>query len=106
MNTTVLSALLAKSKTALRVTTTAYDSEIEDLIEASYSDLVQVNAIQDLIDEDENYPADYPLIVRAIVTYVKANFGRPDNYEQLRRAYDELKAQLKTATGYTDWIGE
>lgn len=103
MNESVLTSLLAKCKVALRVTTTAYDGEIEDLIKAGYDDLVMVNAIQD--DEAEDYPLNNPLIVRALVTYTKAYFGAPDNYDELRRAYDALKAQLKTATGYTDWEG-
>jgi len=106
MNNTALTALLGKCKVALRVTTNAYDSEITDLINASFDDLIQVNAIQDLSASDNNYPADNALIVRAIVTYVKAYFGRPDNYEQLLRAYNDLKAQLKTATGYTEWGDE
>jgi len=104
MNNNVLTALLAKCKTALRVTTDAYNTEITDLIEACYSDLVMVNAIQD--STAANYPLNDAMIVRAIITYVKCYFGAPDNYEQLRGAYEQIKGQLKTATGYTNWESE
>ena len=44
-----------------------------------------------------------PLIIRAVTTYCRANFGSPDEYDRLKGAYDEQKAQLQIATGYTDW---
>ena len=46
-----------------------------------------------------------PLIIRAVVTFCKLNFGVPADgeYDRLKKAYDEQKAQLQTATGYTDW---
>ena len=45
---------------------------------------------------------DKPLIRRAVVTYCKVHFGEPDQYDRLKAAYDEQKAQLMTAYGYTD----
>ena len=39
----------------------------------------------------------------AIITYCKLHFGNPDNYEQLKASYDEQKAQLSMASGYTNW---
>ena len=39
----------------------------------------------------------------AIITYCKMNFGNPDNYDRLKSAYDEQKAQLGMATVYTEW---
>ena len=38
-----------------------------------------------------------------IITYCKMSFGLPEDYDRLKRSYDEQKAQLSTATGYTDW---
>lgn len=87
--------MLDKVKLALRITTTAFDSEIEDLINAALADL-GLAGVTKLNDYDM-------LIVRAVITYCKTNFGHPDNYEQLKSAYDEQKAQLQVATGYTDW---
>lgn len=87
--------LLEKVKLALRITTTAFDSEITDLIAAARADL----GIAGVLIEDEMAP----LIIRAVTTYCRANFGQPEDYERMKAAYDEQKAQLRTATGYTDW---
>lgn len=83
-------------KLALRITTDAFDSEIDDLIEAAIGDLKMAG-----VAADEHRYA--PVVRRAVTTYCKAHFGQPDNYEQLKAAYDEQKAQLMVATGYTDW---
>ena len=87
--------MLEKVKLALRITTAAFDSEIKDLISSALADLY-IAGVGDVDDTD-------PLIVRAVITYCKANFGEPDEYDRLKAAYDEQKAQLQTATGYTDW---
>ena len=87
--------MLEKIKLALRITTTAFDSEITDLIDAALADL----GIAGVLIEDEMAP----LIIRAVTTYCRANFGQPEDYERRKAAYDEQKAQLRTATGYTDW---
>lgn len=82
-------------KMALRITTTAYDSELTYLIAAAKLDLGVAGVIvPDTLDA---------LVERAIITYCKLHFGIPDDAERLKRAYDEQKAQLVTATGYTDW---
>ena len=44
-----------------------------------------------------------PLIVRAVTTFCCVNFGQPDDYDKLKYSYDEQKAQLQVATGYTNW---
>lgn len=87
--------MLEKVKLALRITTDAFDSEIEDLIEAALADLRLAGVIND--DETD------PLITRAVITYCRANFGQPDDYDRMKASYDEQKAQMQMATGYTDW---
>lgn len=88
-------AIIDKVKTALRVSTTAYDDEIQDLIDAAQIDLQIAGVI---------VPASLDAIVtRAIITYCKMSFGIPDDYDRLKASYDEQKAQLSTATGWTDW---
>ncbi|WP_059004193.1 head-tail connector protein [Bittarella massiliensis (ex Durand et al. 2017)] len=87
--------MLEKVKLALRITTTAFDEEISDLIAAAIADL-RIAGIVSLEETD-------PLIIRAVTTYCRANFGSPDEYDRLKAAYDEQKAQLQIATGYTDW---
>ena len=89
--------MLDKVKLALRIRSAAFDSEIEDLIAAALADLglAGVTAAQEL-------EAD-PLITRAVVTYCRINFGEPEDYDRMKKSYDEQKAQLSMATGYTDW---
>ena len=47
------------------------------------------------------------IIERAIITYCKIHFSALSDGEwsRLKASYDEQKAQLNTATGYTDWLG-
>ena len=89
------SSLLNTVKTALRITTTAFDSEIQDLINAATLDL-------GLAGVTNNDTTD-ALVLRAVVTYCRLNFGQPDDYDRLKASYDEQKAQLSMATGYTTW---
>ena len=86
---------LATVKMALRVTTDAFDNEINGLIDAAMLDL----GIAGVTNDDVNDA----LILRAVVTYCRLNFGQPDDYDRLKRSYDEQKAQLGMATGYTEW---
>lgn len=87
--------MLNKVKMALRIVTNAYDTELTDLISAAEQDLgIAGVVLPATLDE---------ICTRAIITYCKANFGIPDDYDKLKRAYDEMKAQLVTATGYTVW---
>ena len=94
--------MLEKVKLALRITTNAYDSELTDLIEAAKIDLGIAGVIVP-ITTDSNIDA---IIQRAIVTYCKLNFGEPDQYDRLKQSYDEQKAQLSMATGYTTWTDQ
>ena len=82
-------------KMALRITTTAYDSELTYLIAAAELDLGIAGVV---------VPTSLDALVeRAIITYCKMHFGLPEDADRLKRAYDEQKAQLVTATGYTNW---
>lgn len=94
--------MLDKVKLALRITTDVFDSEIEDLIAAALADLGLAGVEWEAADTESNKESD-PLLTRAVVTFCKANFGESDQYDRLKAAYDEQKAQLQMATGYTDW---
>lgn len=89
--------MIDKVKLALRITTDAFDEEIADLIEAALKDLGIAGVTNDDITD--------PLIIRAVITYCKCHFGEPDEYDRLKRSYDEQKAQMSMATGYTTWTG-
>ncbi len=87
--------MLDKVKTALRIKTNAFDTELTDLINAAKTDLGIAGVI---------VPAEVDAIVtRAIITFCKMSFGLPEDYDRLKKSYDEQKAQLSNATNYTDW---
>ena len=90
-----METMLAAAKMALRITTTAFDSEITSLLNAALLDLGVAGVV---IPDEIN-----ALVQQACITYVRANFGQPDDYDRLKRSYDEQKAQLSTCTGYTNW---
>lgn len=96
-NPTPVDPLLTAAKMALRITTNAYDSEITNLLDASKLDL----GIAGVIVPDTMTA----IVQQACITYVKMHFGQPDDYDRLKRSYDEQKAQLATCTGYTNWGG-
>lgn len=87
--------MLEKVKMALRITTTAYDAELTELIESAKLDMSIAGVVLP--------PAIDALVTRAIITYCKMSFGIPEDYDRLKASYDEQKAQLATATGYTEW---
>ena len=84
--------MLADVKTALRVTTNDLDSDITILINAAVADLKLAGVTGSTVDT----VSTDPLIQRAIITFCRANFGQPDDYEK-------MKAQLWMATNYTTW---
>ena len=87
--------MLEKVKLALRISTDKYDSELNDLIESAKLDLgVAGVVVPQTVDA---------LVTKAIITYCKMSFGLPEDYDRLKRSYDEQKAQMSNATNYTDW---
>ena len=87
--------MLEKVKLALRIKTDALDGEINDTIDAALADL-ELAGVSNLDTSDA-------LIIRAVVTFARMNLGSAADYDRLKAAYDEQKAQLQMATGYTDW---
>lgn len=89
--------LLEKVKLALRITVEDYDADLLSLISAAQLDLGIAGVI---------IPSELDAIVeRAIITYCKIHFSSLSDGEwsRLKSSYDEQKAQLATATGYTEW---
>ena len=91
-------AMIDKVRNALRISVTdnaAINEELTDLIESAKLDLgVAGVVVPQTIDQ---------LVTKAIITYCKMSFGLPEDYDRLKRSYDEQKAQLSNATGYTIW---
>lgn len=90
--------LIEKAKLARRMTTDAFDAEVDRLLDAALLDMGLAG-----VEVPEELDA---LVETAAITYFLMHFGSPDDYERLKKSYDEQKAQLATATGYTDWLTE
>lgn len=88
--------MLARVKLALRISTTAFDSELNGLISAALLDLGLVGIDASVLGSTTTDE----LIITAVITYVKLHFGEPSDPDRLKASYDEQKAQLITATGY------
>ena len=68
--------MLDKVKMALRITTDAFDDELNDLISAAALDL----GIAGVIPDDSTDA----IVTRAIITYCKMSFGLPEDYDKLK----------------------
>lgn len=95
--------MLDRVKLALLITGNDFDSELSDLIDAAAMDLGIAGVDALVISTDTNDA----LIIRAIITYVGYQFeimhGSLDRSAAYKKSYDEQKAQLGMATGYTTW---
>ena len=91
-------AMVDKVRNALRISVTdnqAINEELNDLIDAAKLDLGIAGVVVPQTDDK--------IVTKAIITYCKLSFGLPEDYDRLKRSYDEQKAQLSNATGYTNW---
>lgn len=95
--------MLERVKLALLITGNDFDSELQTLIDAAAKDLgiAGVDALVISTDTDD------ALIIRAIITYCGYQFelihGSMDRSEVFKKSYDEQKAQMGMASGYTTW---
>ena len=91
-------AMIDKVRNALRISVSdnsAINDELTDLIDAAKLDLgIAGVVVPQTVDS---------IVTKAIITYCKMSFGLPEDYDRLKRSYDEQKAQLSNATGYTVW---
>lgn len=87
---------LASVRKYMRLTTTAHDQELKDLINAARADLV-LGGVNEAKATDE---AD-PLILRAVATYVKAEFGLDnEDADKYRSSYREQRNGLTLSDKY------
>jgi len=95
-------ALLDDVKLACRVTSTAYDAELTDLIASGFADVGITDVNPAFLVETTDLK---PLIKRAIITYCKMNFGKLEDsvYDRFKASYDEQKSQLLMSSEYNTW---
>lgn len=94
---TVTTDLINKAKLARRIVNTDFDSQVEDLLNAAILDLGLAGVV---------LPTEFDALTeQAAITYFLMRFGEPENYDRLKKSYDEQKAQLSMATNYTVWGG-
>lgn len=86
-------ALIDDIKATLRISNTAYNTEITDLIAAAKAEL-GICGLLTITETD-------PLIKRAIILYCKSNFGydNPDT-EKLQQSYEMLRNHLSSSAEY------
>lgn len=80
---------------ALRITTKAFDGEINDIISAAQKDLLIGGVAESHVYDDSD-----PLIKRAIITYAKAEFGENADADKYRAAYAAIRLRLQVSGDY------
>ena len=87
---------LADIRGYLRITTSALDGEVKDLVNAARDDLVLGGVLPERVIDEED-----PLIKRAISVYVKAEFGLDnDDSVKYQESYESLKIRLMHSERY------
>ena len=85
-------ALIDDIKQILRITSSAYNTEITDLIATTKADLDLVGLLK-IVETDS-------LIKRAITLYCKANFGYNKDSEKYQISYESLRNHLSLSVDY------
>lgn len=87
---------LAAGRLSIRTKSKAFDPELVDLIRAAREDLALGGVLPERTRDEED-----PLIKRAVMTYIKAEFGLDnEDVDKYRAAYDRLKVSLALSSDY------
>ena len=97
--------MLDKVKLALRISGSAFDEEVTDLINAAIADLRLVGISVPEVERSPSEKLGDPLLERAIVLYAKAEFGWNNDAERYRKAYDYLKCALSVSGDHIESEG-
>lgn len=90
---------LAKQTLGIVESATAKDGELEMIIQAGINDLTRAGVEVD---------TDNALVQRAIITYVKANFGisNPDDKQKFMQSYQLCLAELSLSENYKEAVAD
>lgn len=91
--------MLEKVKLAWNRKDNIFDSEISDLITSAELDLGIAGVV---VPETATTIAERAITLYCL-THLELEHGDPSKAERFKAAYDENKAQLSMATGYTVW---
>ena len=87
---------LASVRHSVRLSSTVHDGELTDLINAARADLVLGGVLPAKAEDEQD-----PLIMRAVATYVQAEFGLDnDDSEKYRASYKEQRNGLALSDSY------
>lgn len=87
--------LIDDVKLALRISSAAFDAELQDLIYAAERDL-DISGTDVVLETD-------PLVKQAIILYCKANFGLDNkDSEKYQKAYESAAMKLSLSLSYKD----
>ena len=113
--------MLNETLLAMRITEAEYEPDICRLLKAAEKDLriagveiegecdfeieITTDAItgEKSITVTDNSTIEDEMVQTAMITYCRANFGSPPDYEKLAKSYDLQRRQLANATGYTNF---
>jgi len=86
---------------SLRIKTTTYNTEIQDLIDACIADLTISGILQSKIDTLNTDSPDI-LLKRCVILYCKSGFGLDNKDDtKYKLMYDSLKIHLMLSSEYT-----
>lgn len=87
---------LAAGRLSIRTKSTAFDGEIADMILAARKDLTNGGVLRERTEDETD-----PLIKRAVMNYLKAEFGLDnEDSDKYRAAYERLKVSLAMSSEY------
>ena len=113
--------MLKEAMLAMRVTDMGYAPDICRLLKSAEKDLkiagvvIQGTCIFVITETEDQTTGETTITVTdnstitddtvktAMITYCRANFGSPPDYDKLAASYDLQRRQLANATGYTDF---
>lgn len=85
--------LIAKAKLRVRKTSNdVLDEDVGQLVAVALADLKRIGVHQDYLDPEN---ITDPLIIEAALIYTKANFGNPENHNELMASYDMICTKIK-----------
>lgn len=85
--------LIAKAKLRVRKTSNdVLDEDVGQLVAVALADLKRIGVHQDYLDPEN---ITDPLIIEAALIYTKANFGNPENHNELMASYDTICTKIK-----------